>query len=80
MVIDPNHPLAVHCVKRPNSLRRAPRIVREVAKTVDYWGAKCDEYQAGCPICEAWKVFDVTLTCPTDEQVDAAIGNLDEDI
>ena len=51
------------------SLRKAPSIVQELAKTVDQWGTKCDEYEAGCPICEAWKIFDATLKCPTDGQV-----------
>lgn len=73
MIIDQNHPLAIHCVKRPNSLRRAPIVVRELAKTVDYWGAKCKEVEAGCPTCAAWKLFDSTLTCPTDEQVSKAV-------
>lgn len=69
MVIDQNHPLAVRNIKRRKSLRNAPSVVQELAKTVDYWGAKCDEYEAGCPICEAWKIFDATLKCPTDDQV-----------
>ena len=69
MVIDQKHPLAVHSIKRMRSLRKAPSIVQELAKTVDQWGTKCDEYEAGCPICEAWKIFDATLKCPTDGQV-----------
>jgi hypothetical protein len=43
--------------------------LRELAKTVDYWGAKCDEYEEGCPACKAWAIFESTLICPTDDQV-----------
>jgi len=69
MVIDNNHPLARHAVNRKNSLRKAPKIVQELAKTVDYWGAKCEDYEAGCPACKAWAIFESTLICPTDNQV-----------
>ena len=69
MVIDQNHPLAIYGIKRIKSLRKAPSIVQEWAKTVDYWGAKCDEYEEGCPVCKAWAIFESTLICPTDDQV-----------
>jgi len=66
MIIDQNHPLAVHGIKRRGSLRNAPSIVQELAKTVYYWGARCPDHEDGCPIWEAWKIFDKTLKCPTD--------------
>ena len=25
---------------------------------VKYWGERCDEYEYGCPLCEAYKMFD----------------------
>jgi hypothetical protein len=69
MVIDNNHPLARHAVIRKNSLRKAPKIVQELAKTVDYWGAKCEDYEQDCPTCRAWKLFEKTLVCPNDGDV-----------
>jgi hypothetical protein len=29
------------------------------------WGPRCDEYEAGCPTCDAWRRFD---TKSTEEQ------------
>ena len=69
MIIDQNSPLAIYSIKRTKSLRKAPSVVQELAMTVDYWGVKCDEYEAGCPTCKAWAIFESTLICPTDDQV-----------
>jgi hypothetical protein len=69
MVIDQNHPLARHAVNRKNSLRKAPKIAQELAKTVDYWGAKCEDYEPDCPACKAWKLFETTLVCPSDADI-----------
>jgi hypothetical protein len=27
----------------------------------EYWGARCDEFQDGCRICEAWRKYDEML-------------------
>jgi hypothetical protein len=25
---------------------------------LSYWGERCTEHEAGCPTCEAWKLYD----------------------
>ena len=30
-----------------------------IAEAIEfYWGERCPDYEAGCPICEAWKQYD----------------------
>lgn len=38
------------------------------------WGEKCPEYEAGCPACEAWRLFEgrFGLSVPTCEEVSEA--------
>lgn len=24
----------------------------------EYWGERCDEYEQGCPVCDAWHEYD----------------------
>ena len=31
-----------------------------------HWGEKCDEYEQGCPVCDAWREYDNLVT---DNQV-----------
>jgi hypothetical protein len=25
---------------------------------LEYWGERCDDYEEGCPVCEAWREYD----------------------
>ena len=27
----------------------------------EYWGARCDDYEEGCVVCEAWRDYDNLL-------------------
>ena len=31
-----------------------------------YWGERCDGYEQGCPVCDAWREYDNLIT---DNQV-----------
>jgi hypothetical protein len=33
----------------------------------DYWGEKCDEYEQGCPVCDAWRQYENLVTYGTSE-------------
>jgi len=28
----------------------------------EYWGARCDDYEEGCVVCEAWREYDNLVT------------------
>jgi hypothetical protein len=68
MIILPNHPLAVRGIKRPTK----NKLVNAFTAQVDEWGAPCDEHHAGCPACEAWALFNKTLSVPSADEVMAA--------
>jgi hypothetical protein len=68
MVITSDNPLAIRGIKR-----KVPRIAIPLAKMVDYWGAPCDEYQQGCPSCEAWSLFNKSGKFATDKEVNFEI-------
>lgn len=27
----------------------------------EYWGRRCDEYEPGCPVCDAWAEYDMMI-------------------
>lgn len=33
------------------------------------WGDRCDEYEPGCPCCDAWRFFDRYGVAPTVKQL-----------
>ena len=35
-----------------------------------HWGDRCDDYEQGCPVCDAWREYDNLLT---DIKVEASI-------
>jgi hypothetical protein len=35
-----------------------------------HWGERCDDYEQGCPVCDAWREYDNLLT---DIKVEASI-------
>lgn len=35
-----------------------------------HWGERCDDYEQGCPVCDAWREYDNLLT---DIRVEASI-------
>lgn len=64
MIITANDPRAIRGIKR-----KVPKIAVPLADMVDYWGARCDEYEHGCPACTAWKLFDKSWFVPSDDDV-----------
>jgi hypothetical protein len=33
-----------------------------IAEAIEfYWGERCPDHEAGCPICEAWKQYDLLV-------------------
>jgi hypothetical protein len=48
-------------------------MVNVVTAQVATWGEPCDEYEAGCPVCEAWKLFDKNFSAPSVDEVLAVI-------
>jgi hypothetical protein len=48
-------------------------MVNVVTAQVATWGEPCDEYEAGCPVCEAWKLFDKNFSAPSVDEVMAVI-------
>jgi len=73
MVIMPNDPRAI----RGNFNRpRTNKLVNVVTNQVATWGEPCDHYEAGCPVCEAWKLFDKNFTAPSVDEVMAVIKTL----
>jgi hypothetical protein len=66
----PNDPRAI----RGNFNRpRINKMVNVVTAQVATWGEPCDEYEAGCPVCEAWKLFDKNFSAPSVDEVLAVI-------
>ena len=73
MVIMPNDPRAI----RGNFNRpRTNKLVNVVTEQVDTWGEPCDHYEAGCHVCEAWKLFDKNFAAPSVDEVMAVIKTL----
>lgn len=33
----------------------------------EHWGEKCDDYEQGCPVCDAWRQYDNLVTYGTSE-------------
>jgi len=29
---------------------------------LEYWGERCDDYEEGCVVCEAWRAYDNLVT------------------
>jgi hypothetical protein len=29
---------------------------------LEYWGERCDDYEEGCAVCEAWREYDNLVT------------------
>lgn len=52
-VLSPDDPRAIRGINR-----RVPKIAEPLARMVEYWGPQCEEYEPGCPCCEAWAKFD----------------------
>jgi hypothetical protein len=70
MELMPNDPRAI----RGNFNRpRTNKMVNVVTSQVATWGEPCDEYEAGCPVCEAWKLFDKNFSAPSVDEVMAVI-------
>jgi hypothetical protein len=70
MELMPNDPRAI----RGNFNRpRTNKMVNVVTSQVATWGEPCDEYEAGCPVCEAWKLFDKNFAAPSVDEVLAVI-------
>jgi hypothetical protein len=70
MELMPNDPRAI----RGNFNRpRTNKMVNVVTAQVATWGEPCDEYEAGCPVCEAWKLFDKNFSAPSVDEVLAVI-------
>jgi hypothetical protein len=42
-----------------------------------HWGERCDDYEEGCPVCDAWHEYDALPNHErkplTDEQIDAIV-------
>ena len=73
MELMPNDPRAI----RGNFNRpRTNKMVNVVTNQVATWGEPCDHYEAGCPVCEAWKLFDKNFTAPSVDEVLAVIKTL----
>jgi hypothetical protein len=47
-------------------------MAQKIIDMVDYWGAECRDVHAGCPTCEAWRIFYATQKKPTDQEVQDA--------
>lgn len=43
---------------------------------MDEHGPECDEYEAGCYTCEAWKLYRATGAVPSYEDVRSALFRL----
>ena len=66
MMIMPNDPRAI----RGNFNRpRTNGLINAFTDYVEMWGEPCNEYEAGCPSCEAWKLFEKSLQVPSVEEV-----------
>jgi hypothetical protein len=37
---------------------RSFNVYRTEARQRHYWGARCNEYEAGCAACTAWRIYD----------------------
>ena len=64
MVITQNNPLAIRGIRR-----KVPSLAVPLANMVEEWGARCDDYEQGCPACTAWKLFDKSWFIPTVDDV-----------
>jgi len=65
MIMLPNDPRAIRGFKRPTT----NKLINAFTAQVDEWGTPCDEYEAGCPACEAWALFNKTFTVPSSDEV-----------
>jgi hypothetical protein len=70
MVITPDNPMAIRGIRRA-----VPKIAVPLADLVEYWGARCEEYEHGCPTCTAWKLFDASFVVPSDDDVFKEMNN-----
>ena len=42
-----------------------------------HWGERCDDYEQGCPVCDAWREYDNLLTDIRGEaSIRRAVGKL----
>lgn len=60
----------IHDIADEWAERLAPELLRfnERQVTAEY-GERCSVVQVGCPICDAWAMFDKWGICPTAEQL-----------
>lgn len=65
MIMLPNDPRAIRGVKRPTS----NKIVNTFTAQVHEWGSPCDEFEADCPACRAWAMFNKSFTVPSSDEV-----------
>lgn len=54
------------------------RIRDRIRAQVEQWGARCHTFDAACPACHAWRMFDMDRdTVPTAADVMAALEEND---
>ena len=38
---------------------------------LEYWGERCDDYEEGCPVCDAWREYDNLVRVVRSTYLDA---------
>ena len=65
MIMLPNDPRAIRGFKRPTT----NKLINAFTAQVDEWGTPCNEYEADCPACRAWAMFNKSFTVPSSDEV-----------